>query len=295
MITARPPVSPPAARRSPAACGNAPSEATTTGPPRFPASSVTPGLPAYGRSGGERGHGQRIAAPMSSSRRAWPRVRLTVAEAMWKARRSWPAGLGHPGPGMPTTGTGCCWMTRATSPPSAEQPPASWRTMSGPRGWAGKPTGACTRTTSSTAPADSGIGSDPAAHRLNTSAARHRSGPRDEGHAARSGRSRHLCHPSVSLRVGAVRARGWLSVTCRRWPSYQDPLGSRVLPGGSWPSLPARSGPLAKRYRGEPWTLRISTRWVPRPKLATILERRWASRAWGRLSGKLRRVAVEIR
>jgi hypothetical protein len=31
---------------------------------------------------------------------------------------------------------------------------------------------------------------------------------------------------------------------------------------------------------------------MPRPKLATILEWRWASRAWGRLSGKLRRMAV---
>ena len=32
-----------------------------------------------------------------------------------------------------------------------------------------------------------------------------------------------------------------------RWPSYQDPPGSRVLPWGAWPSVPARSD------RSAPW------------------------------------------
>lgn len=35
-----------------------------------------------------------------------------------------------------------------------------------------------------------------------------------------------------------------------------------------------------KRPQGEPWTLRISTRWAPQPKLAPTLELRWAPQAW---------------
>src|SRR4029450_13736717 len=98
----------------------------------------------------------------------------------------------------------------------------------------------------------------------------------------------------LSWRIGIVM-RIWFGMLARL-----QGLDWGSAAGAAWPAptpVFQATGPvrIALPYMGDHCTLRISTRWAPWPKVTTTLERRCASRASGRLSGKLRRVAVETR